>query len=144
MLTTNQKGVIAETAIAHAAVKLGIVVLKPLSDARYDFVFDTGDQLLRVQCKWAARCGDVIVGRFYGARRAREGLRRSKYDSSEIDAFAVYCAQVDRCYFIPIAELGRQYHLQLRLTPTRNHQSNGIRWARDYEFAVRLKPVLGP
>jgi hypothetical protein len=31
MLTTNQKGAIAETAIAHEAVKLGIGVYRPLA-----------------------------------------------------------------------------------------------------------------
>ncbi|MGH2933642.1 MAG: group I intron-associated PD-(D/E)XK endonuclease [Gaiellaceae bacterium] len=144
MLTTNQKGAIAETAIAHEAIKLGIGVLKPLSDMRYDFVFDTGDRLLRVQCKWARRSGDVIIGRFYANRRAREGLRRSFYDASEIDAFAVYCPDVDRCYFVPIAELNGRYHLLLRLEPTRNNQASGIWWARDYDFAARLRPVLGP
>lgn len=144
MLTTDQKGAIAEMAIAYEAFKLGIGVLKPLGDMRYDLVFDTGRELLRVQCKWATRYGDVIAGCLYANRRAREGLRRSVYDASEIDAFAVYCAEVDRCYFVRIAELEGRYHLYLRLAATRNNQKNGIRWARDYEFAAKLQPVLGP
>ena len=32
MVTTNQKGTIAETAIIHEAVKLEIGVLKPIND----------------------------------------------------------------------------------------------------------------
>ena len=40
-LSTDQKGAIAESAIGHAAIKLGIGVLKPLTDGhRYDLVFD--------------------------------------------------------------------------------------------------------
>jgi hypothetical protein len=35
-LTTNQKGVIAETAIVHRAAKLGYGVARPLDDERYD------------------------------------------------------------------------------------------------------------
>ena len=131
-------------AIAYQAFKLGIGVLRPLGDMRYDLVFDTGRELLRVQCKCATRYGDTIAGRLYASRRAREGLRRSFYEASEVDAFAVYCAELDRCYFVPIAELEGRYRLHLRLTPTRNNQKNGIRWARDYEFAAKLKPVLGP
>jgi len=62
VLTTDQKGAIAESSIAAAAIKLGIGVLKPLSDGhRYDLVFDVGTRLLRVQCKWAVRRGDVVV-----------------------------------------------------------------------------------
>jgi hypothetical protein len=36
-LSTDQKGAFAESAIAHAAIKLGIGVYRPLSDGeRYD------------------------------------------------------------------------------------------------------------
>jgi hypothetical protein len=59
-LTTNQKGAIAETAIVHAAVLVGIGVAKPLADERYDLSFDLRDELVRVQCKWAVRRGDVV------------------------------------------------------------------------------------
>jgi hypothetical protein len=131
-------------AIAHEAVKLGIGVLKPLGDMRYDLVFDMGRELLRVQCKWASRYGQVVVGRLYGNRRAREGLRRSLYNPSEIDAFAVYCAELERSYFVPIAELDGQHYIHLRLGATRNNQKSRIRWAQDYEFAAKLQPVLGP
>jgi hypothetical protein len=55
MLTTNQKGAVAETAIALAALELGIGVYRPLADERYDLILDLRPKLLRVQCKWAAR-----------------------------------------------------------------------------------------
>ena len=144
MLTTNQKGAIAETAVAHEAIKLGVGVLRPLSDMRYDLVLDTGDRLIRVQCKWATRYGDVIVARLYGNRRARAGLRRSFYTPTEIDAFALYCADVHRCYFLPIDELDGRYTLQLRLSPPRNNQRALVRWASDFELGARLTGVLGP
>ena len=49
MLSTDQKGAIAETAIAHQAIKLGIEVYKPLSGGtRYDLIFDVRTVLLRV------------------------------------------------------------------------------------------------
>jgi PD-(D/E)XK endonuclease len=75
MLTTDQKGAIAETAIVHAAVKLGIDVYKPICEGgRYDLVFDVAGRLLRVQCKWASRYGDVIAVRTYSSRRSGTGL----------------------------------------------------------------------
>jgi hypothetical protein len=68
-LTTDQKGAIAETAIVHAAVKLGIAVFKPVVDGeRYDLIFDLRDDLVRVQCKWAPLRGDVIAVRCYSSR----------------------------------------------------------------------------
>jgi hypothetical protein len=54
MLTTNQNGVVAETAVIHAAVKLGIGVWIPvLGHERYDLILDVASRLVRVQCKTA-------------------------------------------------------------------------------------------
>ena len=63
MLTTDQKGAIAEMAIAWEATRLGIEVYRPITEGgRFDMIFLVGDDLARVQCKWAPRQGDVIVG----------------------------------------------------------------------------------
>ncbi len=70
-LTTNQKGLVAETAIIHEAVKLGICVSQPLNDERYDLILDLPIGLVRVQCKWARRIGDVVRVRCYSCRRTR-------------------------------------------------------------------------
>ena len=49
----NHKGNVAELAIATEAARLGLSVLKPLTEhERYDLVLVIGGQLLRVQCKW--------------------------------------------------------------------------------------------
>lgn len=102
-LTTNQKGAIAETKIAARATELGIEVYRPVCEGgRFDMIFLVGDRLVRVQCKWAPRQGDVIFVRCYSCRRAREGMRRRSYTPHEIDAFAAYCPDIDRCYFLPI------------------------------------------
>ena len=51
MLSSNAKGGIAEIEIAAAAVRLGVAVLKPLTEhGRYDLAFEIGPRLLRVQC----------------------------------------------------------------------------------------------
>ena len=56
-LTTDQKGAIAESAIVHAAIKLGIGVYKPLHEGRRYDLISRGrvDKLLRVQCEWTPR-----------------------------------------------------------------------------------------
>ena len=69
MLTSDQKGAIAETAVVHAAIKLGINVYRPVVEGgRYDMIFEVCPRLIRVQCKWARRHGDVVVLRCYSAR----------------------------------------------------------------------------
>jgi hypothetical protein len=80
MLTTDQKGAVAEMAMIHAAIKLGISVYTPVAErGRYDMIFELGSRLVRVQCKWAPRRGDVVVLRCYGARRNRDGLLTRVY-----------------------------------------------------------------
>jgi PD-(D/E)XK endonuclease len=60
------------------------------------------------------------------------------YSADEIDAFAAYCEDVDRCYFLPFEVFGDRRNVQLRLAPRKNNQAQGINWASDYEFAAKL------
>jgi hypothetical protein len=143
MLTTDQKGAIAETAITLAAIKLGIGVSRPIGDERYDLIFDLNERLLRVQCKWASRYGEVIIVRCYSNRRTAEGLVRRVYRENEIDAFAAYCAELDRCYFLPLRIMPPGGTVQLRLNKPRNNQQLGVREAEKYEFLARLRPQHG-
>jgi PD-(D/E)XK endonuclease len=139
MLTTDQKGNIAEAEIVASAITLGIDVYTPVGEGgRYDMIFEIGDQLVRVQCKWAPRRGDVIVLRCYSSRRNRDGLLRRKYLEGEIDAFAAYCPHTDRCYFLPFDLFSCRSEVLLRLAPCKNNQNVRVNWAKDYEFAATL------
>jgi PD-(D/E)XK endonuclease len=104
-MDSNRIGAIAETKIAAEATRLGFEVLHPIvAGGRYDLVFDLGHRLLRVQCKAAPRRGDIIVVAARTSRRAPEGFRRTVYTPDEIDVIAAYCAELDRCFAVPIAE----------------------------------------
>ena len=138
-LTTNQKGMVAETAIIHEAVKLGIIVSRPIDDARYDLILDLPTGLMRVQCEWTPRIADVVVVRSYSNRRAREGLRRRVYTREEVDAIAAYCPDNGCSYLLPAALFCGRTQIYLRLEPSRNNQSVGIHWASDYEFVAKLR-----
>lgn len=145
MLTTDQKGAIAELAIAHAAAGLGVGVFKPLTDGeRYDLILDTGSALLRTQCKWARSLGDVVVVPCYSARRARDGLRKRFYNASEIDVIAAYCAALRRSFLLSAREFDGRSAVQLRGAPSRNNQRLGINWADEFDFAARLTKLVGP
>ena len=136
MLTTDQKGNIAELAVTLAATHLGIVVFRPTGEgSRYDVIFDLGTRLLRVQCKWAPLHNDVIVVPCRSCRRAREGMRSRSYTAEEIDAIAAYCPDTEACYLIPIERVARTRSIQLRVAEPRNGQRAGIVWAHDFDFA---------
>jgi hypothetical protein len=138
-LTTDQKGAIAETAIAHAAAKLGIGVYKPVVEGgRCDLIFDLADELVRVQCKWAPLRGDVITVRCYSSRRSRAGFVRACYTAREVDALAAYCPELDRCFFLRLDALRATTTIQLRVAAARNGQRVNVNWADDFDFAATL------
>jgi hypothetical protein len=144
MLTTNQKGGIAETGIAWHATRLGVDVYKPVTEGgRCDLIFDLRDRLWRVQCKWASRHGDVLVVQCCSSRRAREGLRKRLYTAEEIDALAAYCAELDRCFFLPFERFGGKSAIRLRLTHSRNNQRLRINWADEFDFMATLARPQG-
>ena len=143
-MTTDQKGAIAEAAIALAAIRLNIQVYKPMAEGgRCDLIIEPGDELLRIQCKWAQLKGDVLIVRCYTFRRTRDGYRKTTYTSSEVDAIAAYSSDLDRCFLIPIELAARRPTLALRIAPTRNNQRRGINWADEFDFAATLRRHQG-
>src|SRR4051794_30595883 len=100
----NDKGNIAEAAIAFEAVKAGVPVFKPVAEhGRADLVFEIGDELFRVQCKWGRleREGSVIAVGIESNRCTASGYIRTRYERGELELLAVYCGALDRCYLLP-------------------------------------------
>jgi hypothetical protein len=98
-------------------------------------VLDVGSLLLRVQCKWAARRGRVVVVYTGTCRLTPSGYVRSTYDAAEIDAIAVYCADTEACYYVPVDEVAGRSVVHLRLAPTANNQVVAIKYASDYTLS---------
>src|SRR5689334_2943816 len=139
MLTSDQKGSIAELAIALSAIKLGVGVYKPLSDGhRYDLVFDHEGRLWRVQCKWARRRGGVVVVNCRSCRRSANGHIHKTYTADEVDLFGAYCLEADRCFLLPVTAVPAAGSIYLRLAPTSNAQRAGVNWADDFDFEATL------
>jgi PD-(D/E)XK endonuclease len=143
-MTTDQKGAIAELAIQLAATKLGIEVYRPVAEGgRYDMIFDLEPSLLRVQCKWSTRRGEVLVVPCQSARRSAEGFIRRPYSAAEVDAIAAYNLELDRCFLIPIARVEGRPAIALRLSPCLNNQRRRINWADDFDLAATLQRHQG-
>ena len=137
MSESTLKGSIAEAAITLAAVELGIYMLRPLVEGRrYDLVFDVDHRLYRVQCKWAVRRGAVIQATLSSCRHTPHGYVRTTYDRSEIDAVALYCAELKRCYWLPIELVEGKSAVSLRLEPAANNQQAAIKYAAAHELGA--------
>ena len=136
-VNTNEKGAIAEMAIALEAVRHGIGVLKPLSERqRYDLGLEVGGRLMRAQCKWGRLENEVIKMRLGTSRYTPRGYVRTRYTIDDVDAFAVYCEPLASCYLIPLSEVGTKTCLHLRVGEVRNGQRAGLNFAADYEFGA--------
>jgi prevent-host-death family protein len=139
VLTSNDKGNIAEAAIALEAIKLGIDVLKPVAEhGRYDLAFDLGTRILRVQCKWGTfdrRLGAVCV-RVGGSRHTPRGYVLSSYSADEIDAVAVYCEVLGEVFLLPVEVVAGKKQMHLRVAPPRNSQLACINLASDYQLGA--------
>ncbi len=134
----NLKGNIAELKIAAEAARLGIPVLRPMTEhERYDLVFHVGGRFLRIQCKSAPRRGDVVVVRFITNRRGPGGgYVRTKYTADEIDAVAAYCPETDQCYCLPMAVIDGMCTIHLRLAAARNGQRAAVHFASQYRLGA--------
>jgi len=135
--SSSEKGAIAEAAVAFAAARCGVVVLRPLAEGRrYDLVFDIAQGLYRVQVKWGRLRDDRIVTQTATSRfTPSTGYVRSTYTTGEVDLMAIYCADLDACYLVPVSDVEGLSQVYLRLHPAKNNQRVGVRMAASYEFA---------
>jgi hypothetical protein len=122
----DHTGAIAEAEIAAAAGRLGIPVLRPIQEhGRYDLA----DRILRVQCKWASLDVDagVVKMALHSTRHsAAEGYIRTSYRTDEVDFVAGYCADLDRCYLLPIAMVAGRKAIYLRVSPPQNGRERAL------------------
>lgn len=136
-LTPDQKGGIAELAIAAKAAQLGVVVSRPMAEgARYDLIFDWHLGLQRIQCEWATKVGDTVGFRPLSCRRTADGLLTRTYTSDEVDAIAAYCLELDETWVIPMALVTQGRSVTLRLAPAKNNQRSGVTMAAPYRLGA--------
>jgi PD-(D/E)XK endonuclease len=87
-----------------------------------------------VQARAAHR--GVRAVRTVTSRFTPNGYVRRPYSAAEIDAIAAYAPELRESFLIPMTRMsGYREMISLRLEPTRNNQTEGVRWARDYELA---------
>jgi prevent-host-death family protein len=133
----NQKGNVAELAFAAEAARLGLEVHLPMTEhGRADLVLGLNGRLLRVQCKWANRKGDVVSINLATSRRSRNGHIRTTYTADEIDAIGAYCDELRSCFLIPIEIAAGKSVMHLRLAPPRNGQRAALNWADQYRLGA--------
>ena len=142
MVTPSQKGERSEAAILKALIASRRVVLMPWgASRRYDFVIDDGNgRFTRVQCKSGVYRHGCIYFRTASADRRRP---RGDHYVGQIDAFAVYCHELDASFLVPIEHVQARQVGALRIDPPANGQTFGIRWATPYVLDPGRMAITG-
>jgi PD-(D/E)XK endonuclease len=135
LVNRKRKGDLAELKVATDLIERGYQVAIPFGeDWDFDLVLWRARRFERIQVKYAASRDGVIPVRCRSHSLTNGKVRRTKhYTADLIDWLAVYDRNTDRCFYVQASELrvGMSV-LHLRLTPPRNNQAIGVRYADDY------------
>jgi hypothetical protein len=130
--TPSDVGARAEQAVAFALPRAGRSVYLPrlAPHGRVDLVVDAEGRLLRVQCKTSRLRGGVVSFRTC----SNTGNIRKGYDG-EVDLFGVYSPEVDADFPVPVDHVATRV-CHRRVSPSRDGQRRGVRWANDYRVVA--------
>ena len=137
---TKEKGDLGVAKCHARLAELGFKLLYPMSEhLPFDLVAYQDGLFYRVQVKY--RCRDKlgqISANLANSWADKNGNHRRKMNKGEVDLVCIYCPETDKCYFLSKAQLGDRESVILRLTPSKNSQALGIRYAKDYEDIPRV------
>lgn len=130
-MDTNIIGAITELKCITYFLELGYTVSVPKNPCRYDFILDTGEQLLKVQVKTCntTRNEGCLTFSTCSAHYKEGKYTHTNYKNDNIDYFCTYFD--NECYLIPVEECGSR-EKNLRLIPTKNGQVKNIAFAKNY------------
>jgi len=95
---TKDVGNISEAKLISRFLELRYTVAVVFGDnARYDLIIDKAGILNKIQCKTGRIKGDNIV---FNTASVSPFTNQSNYYYGEIDFFAVYCPDNDKCYMM--------------------------------------------
>lgn len=131
MELTQIKGNLVELQCIMKFMSMGFECSTPYGNqAKYDILVDTGNEILRVQCKksrWADNKNSIIFDAYSQTTNTQKTVRH-RYTSEQIDYFAT-CWE-DNVYLIPVDECSKSK--SLRITSKTEKTPNSVNMAEDY------------
>lgn len=128
-MNTNIIGAVTELKCMTYFLELGYNVSVPQAPCRYDFILDTGKELLKIQVKTSHFEEDGIVFSTSSAHYINGKFIHTDYKEDNIDYFCTWYE--NKCYLILVSECGKS-EKKLRTQPTKNGQIKNISFAKDY------------
>ena len=140
MLSSHFIGEITEQQVALEFLKQGILISKPLvQSSRYDFIADINGKLYKIQVKTGTFKEDSYLEFATSTSHTNtQGTMNMSYNAQDVDFFAtMYQGQ---CYLIPFNLCGKRAQ-RIRFVPTKNGQTKGILFAKDFKLEDIIKTL---
>ena len=131
---TKDKGDLGLLKVQCKICELGHIILNPMTEhSPFDFVSYKDGKFYRIQVKYRAMKNGCVQVPFRTSWNDRNGTHSRYYNLNDIDIFAVYCPNTDKCYFIHTNEYKNNKCISLRITPAKNNQKTNVLFAKEFE-----------
>lgn len=140
MLSSHFIGEITEQQVVLEFLKLGILISKPLvQSSRYDFIADISKKLYKIQVKTGTfKENSFLEFATSTSHTNTQGTLNLSYSADDVDFFATI--HENQCYLIPYELCGKRAQ-RLRFAPTKNGQTKGILFAKDFKLEDIIKTL---
>lgn len=131
MSSTKQIANESELRFASEFVRRGWSVFLPYGeDSPVDLLILKDGKFCKVQVK-ATKPREGVL---HFSLRSTNNWQIKKYTKKEVDLFACYDYLNQKGYLVPIKDVEGRNEAALRLQKTKNNQSKGVKFAKDYVF----------
>lgn len=131
-MNTKQLGTIGELKAQYDFMKAGFDVSIPIGDyCAYDLIIVKDSKIFKVQVK---SCEKIIDGKMKFDLTSRNYYIDKKYDTQDCDYFYFYCLENEQSYLYKNTEDNNSRAVYIRIEPTKNNQTKGINFAKDFNF----------
>lgn len=131
---TKEKGDLGVLKVKLSLFEQGYLILNPETEhAPFDLVAYKNGEFLRIQVKYRSMRNGAIEIPTSTSWADKNGSHRRFYDLSDLDYFAMFCPEVDKCYFVPTEDMLGKTCLKIRINEAKNNQVIGIVMASNYE-----------
>lgn len=135
---TKDKGDLGVAKVFADLVEQGLGVLFPATEhAPFDLVAWDRERFIRVQVKYRSAQRGVIKLQFRSVWNDKHGTHVRPMDKASVDVVALYCPEVDQCFYVDPSRV--RGGITLRLDPAANSQKVGVRYADQF----RQMPGIG-
>jgi hypothetical protein len=137
---TKDKGDLGVAKVFADLVEQGLAILFPATEhAPFDLVAYDGDRFIRIQVKYRSARRGVVRVYFRSVWNDRHGTHVRPMDKASVDVVALYCPEVDQCFYVDPSGVGGG--VTLRLDPAANRQEVGVRYADQFRQMPDIESV---